>query len=55
MKKLNLERLGEFQQNMSDLKGGRPNVSYQAAPYLPTLSVGTYIDGFSVGTDGYKD
>ena len=59
MKKLNLERLGEFKQNMSDLNGGRPVIQWAHEEgdvrLHETFSIGTYVDGFNMGTDGYED
>jgi hypothetical protein len=60
MKTKKLESLKEFEvknSNLSKVKGG---MSIRIAWMIPgpgyeTFDIGTYVDGFNMGTDGYRD
>lgn len=56
MKKLENLKADKFsKKSLNDVNGGRPPYQEQEPIYLPTRSVGTYVDGFNYGTDGYMD
>ena len=55
--KRRIESLKSFKiskKNKKEIKGGAYNPPIEIPP-IGTLSWGTYVDGFNMGTDGYED
>lgn len=59
MKTKKLESLKKFEVKKADkksLKGGRANIVWlQEGPAHESFNIGTYVDGMSMGTDGWED